>query len=540
MDAEYEKVWISQPDVCRCCLSASGSSNLTVAYISDAGIKEVYHEMLQECFGISMSQLQEWGRSQLVCTQCVAQLRLSCAFKKQVLQSEKYFNLYYCQQTDVPAIEKSEKEDEIRNKNIFLNVVTNDDAASINNETSFLKSNNKKVRVRKKRRKYSERNSQTSEKETDYNSDTPIAQLARVTSHNIDDQISLQSKLRDIVLLNNCKEIIQTDNKAQKPMQRKTHVKQISERKRVKLTCGTVLRDTTACPFRHHKSWFQCFFCLKDFMEINPLREHTLSAHSDIDAELKKIKSYPRSLQIDISNLQCRKCCLTLTDVKEMCRHFDSVHDKAIYNECIADYKVDCSPFTCHICKQEFHVFRTLTTHLNEHYANCICDVCGKSFLNTRRLEVHKRTHERGDYPCEKCGKVLKTKTSKANHMESVHSNRIIKCQICTKPMKHYNDRIKHMSEAHGITHKFACHICGREYKIKHYLATHIRQTHGHKNKKCTECDMAFITNHGLKKHMLKHTGEKPFTCGICCKSYARNYTLREHMRIHDIDKRST
>ncbi|XP_038221059.1 zinc finger protein 665-like isoform X2 [Zerene cesonia] len=310
--------------------------------------------------------------------------------------------------------------------------------------------------------------------------------------------------------------------------------KQVSERKRVKLTCETVLTETTACPFRHHKSWFQCFFCFKDFMELKLLRDHYINVHANAEEELKKIKRFPRSLQIDISNLECRKCQMDLTDVENMIAHFDSVHQKRIYKECIADYKVNSSPYCCHICEKEFHVFRTLTTHLNEHYANCICDVCGKSFLNSKRLKVHKRTHESGAYPCNQCGKVLRTKTSKANHIESAHSKRTIKCHICDKPMKHYNDRIKHMSEVHNITHTFKCPICGRVYNIKHYLATHIRQTHGSKNKKCTECSMSFITNHGLKKHMLKHSGERPFSCNVCFKSYTRNYTLREHMREHD------
>lgn len=273
-------------------------------------------------------------------------------------------------------------------------------------------------------------------------------------------------------------------------------------------------------------------------MEIGTLRDHNLQFHANIDEELKKIKRYPRSLQIDISILECRSCHLNLSDVDTMKCHFSEKHNKIIYKECIADYKVNSSPYSCHLCKMEFHVFRTLTTHLNEHYANCICDVCGKSFLNTKRLKVHKRTHENGTYPCTECGKILKTKISKANHMESAHSKRIIKCQICFKPMKHYNDRIKHMSEVHNITHKFKCPICNREYNIKHYLATHIRQTHGIKNKKCMECGMAFITNHGLKKHMLRHTGDRPFSCSICCKSYARSYTLREHMRVHENDKR--
>lgn len=304
------------------------------------------------------------------------------------------------------------------------------------------------------------------------------------------------------------------------------------------MTCSNVLKETTACLFRHHKSWFQCFFCSQDFIEIKALRDHNLQSHINIEEELKKIKRYPRSLQIDISNLECRNCHLSLKDIDTMKNHLLEKHDKMIYKECIADYKVNSSPYSCHLCKLEFHVFRTLTTHLNQHYANCICDVCGKSFINSKRLKVHKRIHEKGNFPCNECGIVLKTKISKANHMESVHYKRVIKCQICFKPMKHYNDRIKHMSEEHNITHSFKCPICNRVYNIKHYLATHIRQTHGHKNKKCNECGMAFITNHGLKKHMLKHTGDKPFYCNICNKSYARSYSLKEHMKIHESDKR--
>lgn len=303
------------------------------------------------------------------------------------------------------------------------------------------------------------------------------------------------------------------------------------------LNCSIILVETTACPFRHQKSWFRCFFCTETFMDISSLRTHYTRAHADVVDELKKIKRYPRSLQIEISNLECRHCRTPLTDVDKMADHFRGAHGKVIYKECIADYKVNSSPYICHLCGKQFHVFRNLTVHLNVHYANCICDVCGKSFMNSHRLRVHKRTHENGVFPCKLCGKVLRTKTALSNHAET-HSKRTITCHICFKPMKHYNARIKHMSEAHDVTNKFKCPFCDKEYNIKHYLVTHVRRTHGHKNKKCKVCNMAFITNHGLKKHMSKHTAEKPFSCSVCAKSYAKSYTLREHMRAHGNDKR--
>ncbi|CAH2987567.1 unnamed protein product [Chilo suppressalis] len=471
----------------------------------------------------------------MVCSICVGHLRDACTFRNMVLCASKYFTEYWDSKAKSIPIEKAHAEN--------LHSVTEDmliqsdgednkDAVFDLSHTHIEIKSEKKTKTKRKKIKSTKtkRKKKKIEVDNEYDSDVPIS-------------ILLKKKLgscEQVVETNEIKEI-RNDVVDLKGILIKTaiihDVKRVSERKRGMLTCHTVLRETTACPFRHHKSWFQCFFCSQDFVEMNQLRDHTLRAHSDVDSELKKLKRYPRSLQIEISNLECRNCHLNLTDVNEMRRHLGEIHNKVIYSECIADFKLDASPYSCHICKQEFHVFRTLTTHLNEHYANCICDVCGKSFLNTKRLKVHKRTHEAGNFECTVCGKVLKTKISRSNHMENAHSKRQMKCQICYKPMKHYNDRIKHMSEVHNITHKFQCPICGREYNIKHYLTTHIRQTHGHKNKKCSECAMAFITNHGLKKHMLKHTGEKPFSCTICGKSYARSYTLKEHMRAHENER---
>ncbi|XP_049883314.1 zinc finger protein 502-like isoform X2 [Pectinophora gossypiella] len=540
MDEENLKSWAAQPDVCRCCLSSSGTWDLTALYVTNLGIKEIFADILQECYGITLSYLSEWGPSHLICNLCVGHLRDASAFRKRVLKAEECFVEYFTKKQSQTTVKLELGNDsECCNDHLEL-----EDTSVVEENHSILKTETdpqqeqtikpenencigKSKKALKSRRKKKE--------DSDYDSDVPIAELTKRKQHPDNIEENLQC---EIILKDSESAVKDIKHKGPQLVVPKVCIKQISERKRVMLTCEIVLSDTTACPFRHHKSWFKCFFCTEEFMDIISLRSHQAGTHQDIEAELRKMKRYPRSLQIEISNLECRHCHVSLTDVDTMRRHFESVHNKTIYNECIADYKINCSPYTCHLCKQEFHVFRTLTTHLNEHYANCICDVCGRSFINSKRLKVHKRTHENGNFPCTECGKILKTKTSRSNHVESAHSKRVVKCQICFKPMKHYNDRIKHMSEVHNITHMFKCNICSKEYNIKHYLATHMRQTHGNKNKKCLECGMAFITNHGLKKHMSKHTGVKPHKCGVCGKGYARSYTLREHMRAHEGDRR--
>lgn len=55
MNLDYTKTWISLPDVCRCCLAASGTYDMTISYFSECGVKEIYLDMLQETYGISVS-----------------------------------------------------------------------------------------------------------------------------------------------------------------------------------------------------------------------------------------------------------------------------------------------------------------------------------------------------------------------------------------------------------------------------------------------------------------------------------------------------
>lgn len=54
VDPSYTESWVSQPDVCRCCLSTSGTWDVTSSYVTETGESEVYSDMLQECYGITV------------------------------------------------------------------------------------------------------------------------------------------------------------------------------------------------------------------------------------------------------------------------------------------------------------------------------------------------------------------------------------------------------------------------------------------------------------------------------------------------------
>lgn len=46
--------WVSQPEVCRCCLSTSGSYDAIDSYATEDGATEIYAHMLYDCYSIKV------------------------------------------------------------------------------------------------------------------------------------------------------------------------------------------------------------------------------------------------------------------------------------------------------------------------------------------------------------------------------------------------------------------------------------------------------------------------------------------------------
>ncbi|CAG5057470.1 unnamed protein product [Parnassius apollo] len=74
-------------NVCRCCLAEGFHRDLNSSY-TWLDKKEIYSDMLLECFNIVLSADK---KSNSICNLCIKSLRSSLCFKQQVLKTEFHF-----------------------------------------------------------------------------------------------------------------------------------------------------------------------------------------------------------------------------------------------------------------------------------------------------------------------------------------------------------------------------------------------------------------------------------------------------------------
>ena len=197
----------------------------------------------------------------------------------------------------------------------------------------------------------------------------------------------------------------------------------------------------------------------------------------------------------------------------------------------------------CTICKLEFASKEDLIGHQNSegHIVRFNCDQCNKNFKTKSSMQLHKlRSHsDLMPYKCGKCEKRFKDMGSCRRHeandnvhkrLEKIKLNPNLLCNICGKE---FDRNRRWCLDQHLLTHlaskKFSCDVCGKFYRQKAYLQTHMKQCSRSKAPVTDQEPNPASDNRWLYDDKVTNFGDNSFQCSICNVSFESMSGYQEH-----------
>ncbi|XP_045134339.1 zinc finger protein 16-like [Portunus trituberculatus] len=193
-------------------------------------------------------------------------------------------------------------------------------------------------------------------------------------------------------------------------------------------------------------------------------------------------------------------------------------------------------PFRCQECWRCFGESGTLAAHMATHrnerpYA---CDKCDLRFKTTGGLRQHEKVHTgEKQYACKFCGMKFLQKYNMAMH-ERIHTGeKPYTCSHCQRSFRSRSCLSKHVV-LHGgeDERRFGCDHCNSRFYRKAHLRRHIDMHLGIKNYECEHCKKKFCTRGTLRSHCktFHSNGARRFPCSNCGRVFKRKVYVNTHL----------
>lgn len=560
---------------CRCCLSYGYLKSMWEEHYWE-GVKEIYVQMLVQCFCLDLEHTDDSVQSDRICETCIRKLRDAHNFKLTVLKSQMYILKKIDDDPDIKTekpgsslefkyeIESEELVDEDLDNADYLAVDEEDiDSDDVNEmeyeDVEYLEDEDDepltelqspKVERRKKQplppsdRKWPKKLPKSERYKTykqyseeDFRACMAAVRNEEMTPKEAAKKYNIPKKTIAAKLRMEPKEQ-ETSMTDEKQIRREKMFELIKELK-------LILTFTNATPYKTKANRYLCPYCATDsefYEDPDVLRIHIRTQH--VGDRVQKIDFIMRphwlneTMKLDINNLICNVCCIPISNWNDMFRHLKEQHQVHLDQAYTRAIPYDLSnDLKCVLCKQEFTYYMLLDSHMNAHYSNYVCFDCGDTFLAENRLKQHVKTHDIGRFACSFCPKVFAMFKYKTKHEETVHKHLPrYRCQFCDarftgEYLKHLHMLDKHKEKVKTIH----CEYCSKTFTWRQYYLKHIKKKHNSDGKKfeCKECNKKYYLPIQLREHMLRHTGEKHFTCPICNKKYVSSGSLKHHLNRH-------
>ncbi|CAG4981600.1 unnamed protein product [Colias eurytheme] len=246
-----------------------------------------------------------------------------------------------------------------------------------------------------------------------------------------------------------------------------------------KANAAAILEFSNAVAFRWLRGKLMCAYCPVICVNMIELRVHA-QIHDKLDLVTKPEIRNSFPLRIDISDLTCTICNLSVGKLTNLETHLANKHDKNIPPENgVIPFVLTDKELRCVHCGVLFQCFMTLSIHMNKHYQTYVCHACGKAYSAKHKLRAHMKCHESGQFACPICNMVFSNRVLKNRHVAIVHGpKKRYRCPLCNEPFDSYHSRLQHLHKIHDQKSEYPCHLCPATFGSATSRYSHVRVVH--------------------------------------------------------------
>ncbi|NXN79840.1 ZN142 protein, partial [Bombycilla garrulus] len=198
--------------------------------------------------------------------------------------------------------------------------------------------------------------------------------------------------------------------------------------------------------------------------------------------------------------------------------------------------------YKCSDCEYTTKNRQKITWHIRIHTGEkpYKCHLCKYACADPSRLKYHMRIHkEERKYLCPDCGYKCKWVNQLKYHMTKHTGLKPYHCDECEYRTNRADALRVHKETRHQEARSFICEQCGKAFKTRFLLKTHLKKHSEEKPYVCNACGRAFRWAAGLRHHYLTHTNEHPFFCRYCPYKAKQKFQVIKHIQRHHPEHRA-
>ncbi|CAM9623699.1 unnamed protein product [Lampetra planeri] len=269
----------------------------------------------------------------------------------------------------------------------------------------------------------------------------------------------------------------------------------------------------------HRRHGHTCPTCPETFHGKQEMVLHILRKHEAIDTGCT---TEGVGEMCDNANEKLLRCGLC----KFSCRHQVVLEHHA---RCHGGRKL----YRCRLCTYSTRSGQKIAWHSRIHTGEkpYRCWLCEYTCTEPSRLKVHMRKHNPDTkYLCPVCGYTCKWANQLKYHMTTHTGEKPYRCDKCEYATNRSDALRTHEATQHQEGRAFVCEHCGKAFKTRYLLGSHMRKHAEVRPHVCPQCRRTFRWPAALRNHLLTHRFERPFACSLCAYQANQRAQVVSHL----------